>query len=100
MKSMVEKLLFGAFYPYIRTFALREVLVKCHMTLYQLQCDLGHCLGALFSFGGYFFGGLKIVQDNFSFVVMAIIFISVLPAIIEYLRDRSATARKAQIEAK
>jgi len=38
--------------------------------------------------GGYFFGNIPIVKRNFTIVVMAIIFISVLPAIIEYLRQR------------
>ncbi|MCG3136594.1 MAG: Protein DedA [Phycisphaerae bacterium] len=41
------------------------------------------CLAA-----GYFFGGLEIVRKNFSLVVLGIIFVSVLPLIIEVLRAR------------
>jgi membrane-associated protein len=37
---------------------------------------------------GYFFGGLEIVKKNFSAVVIGIIFISIMPAVIEYLRER------------
>lgn len=37
---------------------------------------------------GYFFGNLKIVQDNFSLVVLAIIGISLLPAVYEFWRVR------------
>jgi membrane-associated protein len=37
---------------------------------------------------GYFFGNFKIVQDNFSLVILMIIFISILPGIIEYWRER------------
>jgi membrane-associated protein len=43
---------------------------------------------ALFSFGGYFFGNLPVVQQNFTFVILAIIFISILPAIIEFIKSR------------
>jgi membrane-associated protein len=43
---------------------------------------------ALFSFGGYFFGNLPIVKDHFSLVIIAIVLISVLPAIIEIAKSR------------
>jgi len=49
---------------------------------------------ALFTFGGYFFGTLPFVQDNFSLVVLAIIFISVLPAVIQALRERNRSTSK------
>jgi len=37
---------------------------------------------------GYFFGNLPIVKKNFTLVIMAIIVISMLPGVIEYLRIR------------
>ncbi len=37
---------------------------------------------------GYFFGNIPIVRKNFSLVIIAIIVISVLPGVIEYLRQR------------
>jgi len=43
--------------------------------------------------GGYFFGNLPFVQKNFSVVILAIIFISILPAIIEFLRERKRLKR-------
>ena len=45
---------------------------------------------AIMLFAGYFFGTQKFVQDNFSIVIMVIIVISVLPAVIEFLRNRKA----------
>ncbi len=42
------------------------------------------CLGA-----GYFFGNLPFVKKNFSLVILAIILVSVMPAVVEYLRHRS-----------
>jgi membrane-associated protein len=38
---------------------------------------------------GYFFGNLNIVRNNFSLVILAIIFISILPAAIEFVRERN-----------
>lgn len=37
---------------------------------------------------GYFFGNLQVVRENFSLVVLAIIFLSILPAVIEFWRER------------
>lgn len=37
---------------------------------------------------GYLFGNLEIVRKNFSLVVLGIIFVSTLPAIIEFFRER------------
>jgi len=45
---------------------------------------VGICIGA-----GYLFGGLPIVQNNFSLVVLAIVIVSLIPAGVEYLRARS-----------
>jgi membrane-associated protein len=39
---------------------------------------------------GYLFGNLESVQKNFHYVIFAIIIISVMPAVIEYLRARKA----------
>jgi membrane-associated protein len=39
---------------------------------------------------GYLFGGNPLVRKNFSVVVFAIIFISILPGIIEFLKSRRA----------
>lgn len=38
--------------------------------------------------GGYFFGNLPFVRDNFSLVVIAIIIISIMPGVVEFIRHR------------
>jgi len=43
---------------------------------------------ALFLTGGYYFGNIPAVERNFSLVVFGIIFVSLLPAIIAYLREK------------
>jgi membrane-associated protein len=45
---------------------------------------------------GYLFGNLPFVQENFSLVVLAIIFLSVLPAVWEIWRARQAGRRARQ----
>jgi membrane-associated protein len=50
---------------------------------------------ALFVFGGYYFGNLPVVRENFTLVILAIVFVSVLPAGVEALRHLRA-GRKAR----
>jgi membrane-associated protein len=43
---------------------------------------------ALFTLAGYFFGNIPFVQKNFELVIIAIVLISVLPAIVEWWKAR------------
>ncbi|MDA1231987.1 MAG: DedA family protein [Planctomycetota bacterium] len=40
---------------------------------------------------GYYFGKMKVVQENFSLVMLGIIFVSILPIAFEWWRDRRQT---------
>jgi len=51
---------------------------------------------SLFTFGGYFFGNLPFVQDNFTIVILVIIFISVLPGVFEFLREKFKTRKEIE----
>lgn len=42
----------------------------------------------LFVLGGYFFGNITVVRENFTLVILAIIVLSVLPIVVEALRSR------------
>lgn len=44
-------------------------------------------------YSGYFFGNLPLVKKNFSAVILAIIVISLIPAVVEFLRHRSSTSK-------
>ena len=37
---------------------------------------------------GYAFGNIPVVKENFTLVILGIIFVSILPGIIEFLRQR------------
>lgn len=41
-------------------------------------------------FGGYFFGSIAVVQRNFSLVVLVIVFISLVPLMVEYAKHRKS----------
>lgn len=47
---------------------------------------------ALFATAGYYFGNMQLVRENFTLVILAIIFVSILPGIIEFLRQHRATS--------
>ena len=45
-------------------------------------------------FAGYFFGNLPFVKKNFSVVVIVIVLLSLMPAVVEYLKHRAEAKRK------
>jgi membrane-associated protein len=49
----------------------------------------------LFLLGGFFFGNIPVVEQNFGLVVIGIIIVSVLPPIIEYINHRRRSVRAA-----
>jgi len=78
------------FVPIIRTFAPFVAGVGKMPYGYFISWNLigGVSWVALFTLAGYFFGNIKFVQDNFELVIVAIIVISVVPAIVEALKAR------------
>jgi membrane-associated protein len=83
-------IIIARFIPIIRTFApfVAGVGEMTYGKFISFNIIGGVAWVSLFTFGGYFFGNLSFVKENFSFVILAIIFISVLPAIIEFIRGR------------
>ena len=93
-----KTIILARFVPIVRTFApfvagVGEMSYG-HFIAYNVVGGIAWV--ALFTFLGYFFGNLEVVKNNFTFVVLAIIFISVLPGVIEFLRSRARPARKAE----
>ncbi len=78
------------FMPIIRTFAPfvagMGAMTYSRFFLFNIVGGVLWC--ASFIYGGYFFGNLSVVKNNYSLVIIVIIFISVLPAIIEFVRHK------------
>jgi membrane-associated protein len=41
---------------------------------------------------GYAFGNVPVVRENFTLVALGIVFVSVLPILVEFLRHRRSSA--------
>ena len=85
-----ETIIITRFVPIVRTFAPFVAGVG-HMTYLRFSSYnfLGGVLWVgILLFGGYWFGQLEFVKAHFGIVELAIIIISVLPMVIEYLRHR------------
>lgn len=83
-------IILARFVPIVRTFAPFVAGVgEMRYRLFLPYSILGNCLWiGIFTFGGYFFGNLPIVKENFSLVIVLVIFISIVPGVIEYLKHR------------
>lgn len=78
------------FIPIVRTFVpFIAGITKMDYREFAMANLIGAVLwvGA-FTAGGYFFGNIPQVKQNFSFVVLAILIISILPAVYEWWRSR------------
>ncbi|RJP18604.1 MAG: DedA family protein [Candidatus Abyssobacteria bacterium SURF_5] len=85
-----KTIVLARFIPIIRTFAPFVAGIGSmnyrHFIVYNVLGGTFWVL--LFVLGGYFFGNMPVVKNNFSLVIFAIIFISILPGIIEFVRSR------------
>ena len=93
-----KTIIIARFIPIIRTFApfVAGVGAMTYGRFVSFNVIGGLAWVALFTLGGYFFGNLPFVQDNFSFVIIAIIIISAMPAVIEFLRSRRRPKQEPQ----
>jgi membrane-associated protein len=93
-----KTIVLARFVPIIRTFApfVAGVGKMSYPHFISYNIIGGIAWVSLFTWVGYFFGNLSFVKENFSFVVLAIIFISILPAVIEVLRSRLRPAPEVE----
>ena len=92
-----KTIILARFVPIIRTFApfVAGVGAMTYGKFISYNVIGGILWVALFLFMGYFFGNLPAVQENFSLVIIAIVLISIMPGVIEYIKTK-LNARKVQ----
>lgn len=92
-----KTIIIARFMPIIRTFApFVAGIGKMSYGKFLLYNIIGGILWiGLFTYAGFFFGEIPIVKRNFTLVIIGIIFVSVLPAVIEYWRARREAKNKA-----
>lgn len=88
-----KTVIFARFLPIIRTFAPFVAGVGLmRYRLFVLFSALGATLWiASLSLAGYFFGNIPVVKNNLTLIVVAIIVISLLPALREFIRHRKGS---------
>jgi len=90
-----KTIIIARFIPIIRTFApfVAGIGAMTYLRFISYNIIGGIAWIAVFVYGGYFFGNLPTVKRNFTLVIMAIIFISVLPGIYEFIRQKMGSSK-------
>jgi len=85
-----KTIILARFVPIIRTFApfVAGVGTMHYRRFLAFNVVGGILWVGIFVWGGYFFGNLPVVRENFTLVILAIIILSVVPIGVEFLRAR------------
>ncbi len=91
-----KTIILARFVPIIRTFAPFVAGVgKMHYFTFLSFNIIGALVWvSLFTLSGFFFGNLPIVKENLGFIILGIIFVSLLPILFEYLKHKKQTNEK------
>lgn len=93
-----KTIILARFVPIVRTFApfvagMGHMSYR-HFALFNVAGALAWVL--LFSYAGYLFGDLPVVQENLKLLIVGIIVVSVLPGVIEVWRHRRQAKQQKQ----
>ena len=85
-----KTIIIARFMPVVRTFApfVAGIGQMRYARFASFNVIGGVVWVVAFTMAGFFFGNVPVVKRNFHFVILAIIFISMLPPVIEFLRAR------------
>ena len=85
-----KAIVLARFVPIVRTFApfVAGIGAMNYSKFIVYNVVGGIAWVALFLWGGFLFGSQPWVQKNFTLVILAIVVVSVMPMVVEYLRAR------------
>lgn len=90
-----KTIIIARFVPIVRTFApfVAGIGEMSYGKFFRFNLIGGFSWVVGLTLLGYFFGGMKIVQDNFEVVIFGIILISIIPIIIEFIRNKAMSKK-------
>jgi membrane-associated protein len=91
-----KTIIIARFVPIVRTFApFIGGMGKMHYPrFFSFNVVGGIAWVTLFTYAGYFFGELEFVKKNLTLLMLAIVFTSVIPTIVEVARNKFKTSQK------
>lgn len=92
-----KTIVLARFVPFVRTFApfLAGVGEMDYVHFITYNMVGGVAWVGLFLFGGYLFGGIPFVENNLVLVLVAVVVITTIPIVVEYLRQRRISRQAA-----
>ena len=95
-----KTIVLARFIPIIRTFApfVAGIGRMSYGRFVTYNVLGGFLWTVLFVFGGYYFGNQPLVKRNFTLVILAIIVISLLPLVVEFVQNYRRKARAARTQ--
>jgi len=92
-----KTIVLARFIPIIRTFApfVAGIGTMAYPRFALFNVAGGAAWVLSFLLGGYFFGNVPVVKQNFQYVIVGIILISIMPPVLEYLRARRESGAAA-----
>lgn len=92
-----KTIVIARFVPIVRTFApfLAGVGTMSYAKFAFYNVLGAFCWVVLFTYAGFFFGSTPLVQKNFKLVILAIIVLSILPAVFEVVKARAEARSQA-----
>lgn len=85
-----KTIILARFVPIVRTFApfVAGIGKMNYSKFLFFNVFGGIAWVVIFTYGGYFFGNIPVIKNNFTITIMVIIILSITPGIIEYIKHK------------